>query len=180
MKLIGLTGLAGSGKTTVSRYLQRNYCFSTLRFAGPLKAMLWTLYENATDQFFTDVDIARRIDGDLKEEHCPIIGTTPRHAMQTLGTEWGRNCMSDDFWLRIASGRIDSARGRLVIDDLRFANEGDMIRSKGGIVIAIDRPGVIVTGGDHPSENVVKADASITNDGTLEQLQAQVDRLVSS
>ena len=40
MRVVGITGLAGSGKTTIARYLMEQYDYTRIRFADPLKAML--------------------------------------------------------------------------------------------------------------------------------------------
>lgn len=40
MNVIGLTGLPGSGKSTVANYLVREHGYTQLSFAGPLKDML--------------------------------------------------------------------------------------------------------------------------------------------
>ncbi len=43
-----------------------------------------------------------KIEGSLKAKPCSLLaGKTPRHAMQTLGTEWGRNCIGDGFWINL-------------------------------------------------------------------------------
>ena len=41
--LIALTGLAGSGKTTAADYLVKAHGFTRIKFADPLKSMLYTL-----------------------------------------------------------------------------------------------------------------------------------------
>jgi hypothetical protein len=79
-RLIALTGYAGSGKSTLADILACEHGFTVVKFAGPLKAMLRAL---GLDE--------REIEGDLKEQPCQLLaGHTPRRAMQTLGTEWGR------------------------------------------------------------------------------------------
>ena len=88
--IIGLTGLAGSGETTVARHLMGMHGFVRHRMAEPLKSMLKAL--GLTEQ---------QIDGDLKEVPCELLGgKTPRHAMQTLGTEWGRDLISQNLWVK--------------------------------------------------------------------------------
>lgn len=133
-RLIGLAGNAGSGKTTGAGILC-DQGFARARFAGPLKAMLWGLLNAAGRDTET---INRMLEGDLKETPCGLLGgRTPRQAMQTLGTEWGRDMIAPDLWTRITMQGVRVALrsgGRVVIDDVRFASEAAAIRSEGGVI----------------------------------------------
>jgi hypothetical protein len=84
------------------------------------------------------------IEGDLKHVPSPYLNDqTPRHAMQTLGTEWGRNCMGEEFWVSAAREQIEMSFENglnVVVDDVRFPNEADMIRDLGGVMVRIRRP----------------------------------------
>lgn len=172
--LIGLSGPAGAGKSTAARVLRR-HGWARVKFAGPLKAMLRAML---TEAGVPPSEIRRMIEGDLKETPQPILGgRTPRHAMQTLGTEWGRSCMAADLWVTLAAARIAGllAAGRnVVVDDVRFANEAALIRSMGGRVVLIDRPGVTPVG-THASEAGVPWDASILNDGRRAAFEREVE-----
>jgi hypothetical protein len=98
---------------------------------------------------------ASQVDGNEKELPCELLGgRTPRVAMQTLGTDWGRNMVGPDLWVNATMLRVDAdlARGLVVvIDDLRFDNEALAIRKRGGLVVQLERPGVSYTG-EHASE----------------------------
>jgi hypothetical protein len=102
-----------------------------------------------------DRDILRMLDGDLKEQpHPALAGRTPRYALQTLGTGWGRELMATDFWVRQFLIAQDTARHlgmAVVCDDMRFANEAQAIKDAGGILVKVIRPGV-ETHGPHASE----------------------------
>ena len=161
--LVGFVGPAGAGKTTAtngmwggwtSTYPER---WTRHRFAEPLKAMLGHL--GLTD---------RHTDGDLKEAPCDLLGgKTPRWAMQTLGTEWGRNLIYPELWFD--AWRRTLPGGNVVVDDCRFPNEADAIRALGGVIVRIARPGY--GAGGHPSEaQEVEEDALVTNVGTVLEL----------
>lgn len=93
-KLLGITGKAGSGKTTASDHLV-SLGWTRVKLAGPFKDMLRAI--GLTDQ---------HLEGDLKEAPCDLLcGQTPRHAMVTLGTEWGRDMIGGDFWTEISAVR---------------------------------------------------------------------------
>jgi len=135
--LIGLGGKAASGKTTASNFLINQKNFVPIKLAGPLKSMLSKLIE------LQGGDVPEWIEGARKEETCPYLGgKTPRLAMQTLGTEWGRNNMGSDFWVDIAANRIKIAMNKgcnVVVDDVRFPNELAMVRQLGGRLLYLRR-----------------------------------------
>lgn len=170
--LIGLSGKAGSGKTTVTNYLT-TMGFSTRKFADPLKFMLYNLL---VSQGVSPTDTTRYIEGDLKEVPTELLGgKSPRHAMQTLGTEWGRVQLHEDFWVEAALRNLDT--GDLIFDDVRFPNEALAIRNKGGIVVNIIREDAPQLG-RHLSEDALTDFAFnfvIYNDADLETLYRRVD-----
>ena len=149
--LIGLGGYAGAGKTFLADRLVADHNFIRFKFADTLKAM--------TRAFLFGIgmdagDVEASIDGPLKEKALPGLPyITPRVLMQTLGTEWGRNSIHRDVWVRVVEQRVQVSRSQgfnIVLDDVRFANEADMIRRLGGIVVQVHGPDVCV--GRHVSE----------------------------
>jgi hypothetical protein len=158
-RIIAFAGLAGSGKTTAAMHLANNHGYRRLRFAEPLKQMLRVIGLGGDE-----------IDGRLKEVPSPLLcGKTPRWAMQTLGTEWGRDLIGEDFWqnlwLDLAAECLD-LDGCVVADDCRFGTEAATVRKLGGIVVRITGRGGIA--GSHSSELMdFPVDAEICNDGDL-------------
>lgn len=188
--LIGLTGAAGSGKSTVAERIVTEWGGHRHPFARPLKQMLRLFLE---DQGVGLAVACRMTDGDLKEvpsEH--LGGQTPRRAMQTLGTEWGRGLSPTlwiDAWRRAVEDRawkeaVDGDTVLIVADDARFPNEVEAIRGLGGIIVRIDRPGAGLGGsaGGHASEttDLGTPDMVIINDGSLDRLHTQVDAITSA
>ena len=165
--IIGLTGLKRSGKDTFAQALV-DQGFELVRFADPLKEMLRTMYRCAGLDAET---IERKIEGDLKEEPCPVLlGKTPRHAMQTLGTEW-RDLIDRDLWTSIWLGKA-AAGNPMVVPDVRFHHEAMVIRRMGGLIVRIYRPGQ-QSSDIHISEQEmmqIPADHVVLNDGTIEDL----------
>lgn len=159
--LVGITGRAGSGKSAASDALVEAG-WVRMKFASPLKDMLRAI--GLTDQ---------HIEGDLKEVPCDLLcGQTPRHAMITLGTEWGREMIGGNFWMNIAANRIATAMAagiNVVVDDVRFDNEADLIRRLGGVVLGLERDSVLAI--DHKSEAGVTADMIYRNDGSAAELR---------
>ena len=176
--LIGLTGYAGSGKDTV-RGLLGAHGYMGMAFADPIRRMLRKLFDQAGVNY--DYMDSR----ELKESIIPQLGVSYRHLAQTLGTEWGR-AVAPDLWLRIASGYIndtisfgelwDGGVPLFAISDVRFANEAQWVRDRGGVVWRINRPQAAAVR-EHSSEEEVgriQVDAEIDNSGSLDDLKRNV------
>jgi len=158
--LLGICGRKGSGKSTAAQVLL-DAGWKRVKFADPLKNMLRVI---GLDD--------RHIEGDLKELPCDLLGgKTPRWAMQSLGTEWGRNCIFPDFWMSLARREIALVLAQgysVVVDDVRFDNEAQMIRDLGGSVLLIKRGSDAPI--EHESEKGVTPDFTYENDLTVKHL----------
>lgn len=173
--VVGLSGLAGSGKSVVADHLIEARGFVRVKFANGLKNMLRTLMAG---QGADPVYIERCIEGDLKEVPCKYLAhRTPRHAMQTLGTEWGRETISTNFWadVAIATCRDHLNKGQsVVVDDLRFPNEfWALVDQVHASVWKVTRPGIVAPN-DHKSEGLLdgfKFDAELHNGRTIDDLK---------
>jgi hypothetical protein len=146
-KLIGLTGPMACGKSTVARAIwieaaKRGTTAMSMSFAGPLKRMLKELLRaggasEAEANYWIN-------DQRKKAEACPfLMNKTTRHAMQTLGTEWGRECIDANLWTEMAlNGAMRSGSNIVIFDDCRFFTELDGILTNGGEVFELVRDGV--------------------------------------
>jgi hypothetical protein len=179
-RIVALSGPAGSGKSEVAKHLVENFGFELVKFASPLKDMLRVFY--MTQGLLDPVEIDRRIEGDLKEDPCPYLcGRTPRHAMQTIGTEWGRDSIHPDFWIRAWSRRVALVPGPVVTDDCRFENEAKAILAEHGDVILLKPKALRRSRSSHTSESGLPEDLvshAITNDSTLAALFEKVAEFV--
>lgn len=168
--IIGFTGLAGSGKTAAARRLIEHHGYVRARFAGPLKDMLWA------------IGLTRiQLDGDAKDQPCELLGgRTPRYAMQTLGTEWGRDLICPDIWVRTWQASLERLPpdARVVADDCRFLNEEQAIRASGGHLVRIERPDAGIKATGHNSEGQpLHADLTILNTRSLSAFLDSIDEL---
>ena len=178
MIVIGIKGLIGSGKTTAARYLIEHHGFVRGRFAGALKDMLraYLAYRGCDP-----ATIDRMVDGDLKEKPSRWLGgRTPRRAMEWLGGS-GRDYMGEDFWIGTEADRLQAdSPTRVVVEDVRYANEGVWIGEQGGVVVEVVRPGQQPQ--DHRTERAqaaVKADLAImNNDGDPASTEREIDTVV--
>ena len=176
-RLIAFCGKPYAGKSTAARRLVDSHGFVRTSFATPLKAMLTLLMRS---QGATADEVDKALAGSGKERPCRYLaGATPRQAMQTLGTEWGR-ALHPEFWVRAWAQALPEGRD-IVVDDLRFANEGAAVKRLGGVVVRIVCPAVPGLSGPaamHASEQESLAvDAEVVNDGDLARLWERVDRL---
>jgi hypothetical protein len=167
--IIGITGSKEVGKSTVAAFLSERYGYARIRFADPLKDMLRTFG-------LTDYEL----EGAGKNKPCDLIGGhTPRYAMQSLGTEWGRDMMGAQFWTDAWLRKVgDAVSDYIVAEDLRFPNEEFAARLAGAVIWRIERPGYGGTD-QHRSETEtmhVRYDRLFINDGTIEDLLAKVRR----
>ena len=192
--LIGVVGLIGSGKGTVSDRLEQKHNFRKDSFAKSLKDAVSSMFnwdremlEGKTDESRAwrekpDVFWSKRFGKDV----------TPRWVLQYFGTEVMRQGMHDAIWIDSCMARYDGKP--TVIADTRFENEIKIIREMGGSILLVKRgqdpdwftdyvEGNVVPKNVHLSEYAwakSEYDHLITNDGTLEDLHSKIDDLIVS
>lgn len=170
-KLIGLYSPAPqSGKTCVASVISEQG-YTIVPFAATLKDMIVPMivalgydYPRAWELVISD-----------KSYVLPEIGVSARHMLQTLGTEYGRQCLHPDVWLKCWQKKAERFSA-VVADDIRFPNEADLILSMGGEMWLVQRFDVQRTT-DHSSEGSLDHygfDRVIENDGTLDELRSKV------
>lgn len=168
-RIVAFTGLAGSGKSTAALHLVEQG-WTRVRFAGPLKAMMAALGLTQDE-----------IEGSRKEVPCDLLaGKTPRYAMQTIGTEWGRDIIAPDLWIRAWRAALPAA-GSVVVDDCRFKNEAEAVTAAGGFLIRVSREGAGAGAAGHSSEALCASLPAITeiqNNGTVPEFLRAVEQTV--
>jgi hypothetical protein len=183
LNLIGITGEAGSGKDSVANFLPRDtWCIS---LAEPLKYMLDVIYDIASR--YTGYTVWDWDDREWKSSVNQDLGFSPRFAAQTLGTEWGRKILGEGFWIRLLEMNIIdlfqsgvSSSSYFVIPDVRFDNEAEWIKDRGGVIWQVKRARKFQQGETfrlHESENGINPDLidkTINNNDTLEVLKEKV------
>ncbi len=175
MKIIGITGRARSGKDTLAHFLVDHHGYVRVGLADPLRGFVSTITGLTTEEL---------TDSSLKEAPLPWLGgISPRRMMQTLGTEWGRDLVDDQLWLKVAQRAIEKAQRNgapgVVIPDVRFDNEAEMVRAMGGEVVLLTRDGTAAVEA-HSSESGVSEhliDEHIENNTTVRYLAIQAEIL---
>ncbi len=159
--IIGIAGAKRSGKTTLATRLAAVFQLEHASFAAPIRDFVARFFEITLDG----------LEAAKEEPIAWLDGVTPRHMMQTLGTEWGRTLVHPELWIRRVM-RLASVRGGAVVSDVRFPNEAEAIRGLGGIVIRVNRDGC-GSADAHASEIPLPArlvDFEIANDSTPEAM----------
>lgn len=163
---IFITGLAGSGKSTVARFLAKSALYTVVSEGYALRRVV------------------------------QILGLDPkdRANLQLVG-EGMRALLGQEVWCKamLASNWMDYP---LVLDDLRHQEDADLLRSLGWVGIRVTSPshlretrlrardgdGIDFSLCDAPSEHLMDSHPHITycitNDSTVEVLKGHVDEIV--
>lgn len=204
--IIGVSGLAGSGKSTVAEMLA-DCRFVTISLADPIKRIARDLYAFSDEQLWGPSH--NRNAADERYPRADGSYLAPRECLQRFGVEAGRECYPNtwiDLCIRTAQqlltdrtgstrysekqglfAAVEPSRTRgVVVPDVRFTNEVAAIQAAGGVVIRVVRPGAGLDGsaGQHSSETEQvtipdeKFDFVIKNSGTLEALREAVFRVL--
>jgi len=195
MKLIGITGPAGSGKSTVADLLKQYHGFVEVAFADVMKRFCKEVFGWSDDTLWGPSEARNTPD-----PRAPWL--TPRRALQTLGTEWGRALYRNvwvDSALRVVKklaadpalryypdmglvcvGKAKPLTG-VVISDVRFDNEATAIRAAGGCIWRLEVNGLHASD-THPSEAGVpqhNTDQILHNDKqSIDALARTIERLL--
>lgn len=210
MQLIGINGFKRSGKNTVGEIIRDSnpdVHVHLVGFADKLKiaAARALGFVDGNERELIDLmdefkesaqlSIFYRKDRDSLSTAHLISG---RQYLQFFGTEAGRETFSDSFWIDLVlpnpamqEGWIQAGEEQLermypgvdilVVTDVRFDNEARRVKSLGGQVWEVVRPGV--DGGSHSSERPLARDLidlTIQNDADLEGLEQKVKEALNA
>lgn len=178
-RFVGLHGYAGAGKDTVAKVLAE-YGYNRVAFADVLREALYVL----NPIILTDRDGREHRVKDIVDasgwDAAKRTYEEIRRMLQVLGTEVGRQMISQDVWVKAAFKNLDVDK-KYVFTDVRFQNEHHAIDSRLGLLIKVTRPEVGPVN-DHTSENALPDqwfDAQILNDGTVKDLHTKVARILA-
>jgi hypothetical protein len=173
-KIVGLTGYAQSGKDTVGSILTTHRGYTRLSFADNVREAVYRLNPYIPRRVFGVYDVWFSLQSFVDKygwEKAKVENKEVRRLLQVMGTEVGREMFGETSWIDMVARQV-AKHEDVVITDVRFKNEADFVRSVGGYVIRVNRPG---TGpvNDHASDRIdFEPDAVIDNDGTLGALTA--------
>jgi hypothetical protein len=176
--LIGLySNSMRSGKSTVAVMLTEKLFGMTQSFAAPFYDFIIQIA--APFMQGGEQEVREWLRDERKDKALiPGLGVTLRSMLQTIGTNWGRDCVHAQLWTMLAEKKAQQAlrSSSVIFDDMRFPNEFEMIKRNGGKCIRIDRPGE-ARGDTSIGEGLLNNhpfDLNIYNDGTLADLRQNV------
>jgi hypothetical protein len=134
---------------------------------------------------------------------------TPRWVLQQWGTEVCRNGFHNDIWVASVENQLRKAKDNIVITDCRFANEVNAIKNAGGTTLRVERgerpewydAAVNYNRGPNGNSNWslskialdkhkihaseyssvgLNYDHYIDNNGTIDNLHSQIEKLINS
>lgn len=172
--IIGLIGKKRSGKDSFASVLVERYGYKRVAYADPLREALLRMDPCVDWDMDDDGDITpyqlSEVVGWIGWERAKDIVPDVRRLLQSFGTDAIRE-IDEDFWVRAGAKQIDETPGPVVVTDVRFPNEADAIRKRGGLLVRITRPGY--DGDGHPTETALddyRADMEVSNTKDLERL----------
>lgn len=177
-KIIGLSGYARSGKDTIAGFAAE-FGWERRAFADKLKEFLYAqdpavvygmdLNETVYGPLSTMVNV---MGWEEAKEVAPDAYGSVRKVLQRLGTEAGRKILGENVWVDAVMSTLEVG-GRYIFTDVRFENEAQAIKDRGGSIWRITRPGFEPVNA-HPSETALDSwefDRFITNYGDLDTLR---------
>ena len=199
--LIGLTGLAGAGKDTVADALVEHAGFTKVAFADELRQEVLHAFERADLQLLTDratketpsdrlalgwctdLEFVRAVNASQYGGAMPLealdVPRSPRQILQWWGTEY-RRAQDEEYWVALLNNRIRTLQGQgqphIVVTDCRFPNEAKALRSMGGEVWQVFRPGLRPVELGHASQasgDALQPERFIVNSSTIAELRRQ-------
>lgn len=141
-KLITFVGFKSSGKNTAAEALIP-YGYELLSFADALKDACSSIFRwdrHLLEGITEESRIFRETVDEWWSIKLGIPNFTPRFAMQNLGTEIMRHNFNDKIWIYSVEKQLELIGDKPVaITDARFKNEIDMIKSRNGYMLRIQR-----------------------------------------
>jgi len=179
--VVGCIGVQGAGKDEICNYLRDKHSFVKVGFSDPIYELLWemnpAIYDWPTDRYHMYQALVATYGLDDVKRLYPTI----RKYLQIIGTEYGRDVFGPDCWVRALDARVKDSP-LVAVRDVRFENEIDYIRSRGGFIVWVQSNRAPERDTSHTSEKLVfadHADYTVQNNGTLVELYRQLDVILA-
>jgi hypothetical protein len=185
-KVIGFCGNRNAGKDECCKILHKKYNFTVRGFSDPVYEQLAILNpvlkvigfrSDAAAEYNTLVSV---FGVDYVKRHSDDV----RRYLRLLGTECGRRFHGEDCWLKIMDTRMRLDE-RTAIQGIRFPNEVCFLRAQpDSLLICVQSTREQPADPAHESEVAIdpakEADYIIRNDGTLLDLEAELERVIDA
>jgi hypothetical protein len=207
--ILGFAGKAATGKTTAAKHMAplldkecrivpmamvlRDEVEAFLRAIGADESvpLVYGCQDDKVRVFYVDEENAlgrcpqwaHFVDENREIQDRPgQTAVTVRRILQWWGTEY-RRAQDPDYWTKAWGRKVeqfDLARLHVLVDDVRFINELNVIKEHGGLIVKIERPG-FDGANNHASETSLDEYQAwhrvVVNNGTLDAFKAQVEQL---
>jgi hypothetical protein len=203
MAIIALSGYAKSGKNTVAGIIQYLLTKSPINLAeSTLKDysmnQWWLEGESGWEQkgfadklketasLLTGIPVKQFHDQDFKLTNLPSqwnnhgMPMTVREFLQKLGTDALRDGLHPNTWVNALMSEYKPELN-WIITDCRFINEANAVKKENGIIVRINRPGIVPVN-NHSSETGLDGygfDHVIENYGNFNDLVLKVEALLT-
>lgn len=178
-RIVGFSGRIGAGKDTACEALVEKGWIK-VAFSDAVWAAVAALDPICDANCFRfheygqDIERTKRLNGEV------------RILAQRMGTEVGRNLIGENTWLDALERRFDTLPEcpGVCVSGVRFDNEAEWIRQRGGYVIEVsrkDREGVDPSNGKHASETGLTRELieiELRNDRGVTELHDRVREFV--
>jgi len=144
--IIGISGKIGSGKDTFAAHFIKHankvygVSFRNKKFAYNLKKIVSVL---------VGIPIRDVLSREGKLKYLPDWNMTVGEMQQKLGTEAIRNNIHRDAWVLSLFGNYDGNKDNWIVTDVRFKNEAEIVKEKGGILIRLNGDPINSKSGDN-------------------------------
>jgi hypothetical protein len=208
--ILGITGKMQAGKDTVANYALNilNEYYTNSVFNEKMFYEQWQIRRFADKvkkiaSLLTGIPQGKFEDGDFKNTYISTEWDfmdkrmTGREFLQKLGTDAIRNHLHPNTWVnalmsdyhkfdsKFDDGHISNGgnlESNWIISDMRFENEYEAIRQKGGITVRVVRPSYRGNiGATHISETALdhkEVDYVIWNVGDLHELKIETNKML--
>lgn len=188
MTIVAFGHIGRVGKTTCAELIAGKYGYEVLSFASPLKSMAFL-----TDPLVSANPVPSNVavgrgrlqhlvktggwDGAKKDD---TAGREVRGFLQRLGVA-ARDVLYPEVWIDALHRRM-AEHDHVVIDDLRFPNEADWLKTLDAKLVKVHRPGFKPVN-NHESETALLEydgwDYVVNNDSSLSELPKKLDKMMT-
>lgn len=198
VNLIGISGKKRSGKNTTASFITEILAenggtkFEEKSFAGKLKLCASIITGIPLDGFESEQDKETQLDAiwNTYNQLGLKVPMTRRNFLKKFGTDACTKKLHENTWVNALfmdykpteKSIFEEAYPNWIITDVRFPDEVEAIKRRGGQVIRIKRPWNDNSGDQHLSETALDNyngfDFHIINDGTPDQLKEKVKMIL--